>query len=202
MKINLYQKKGIFLVSFYRTNRKSGMENYSEHIQTNRYLYHLTYKKHRDSIDQYGLKANTTMDKPYAVKYENAVFAHNSDLITLDWYPLTMDYNQWDYWGKFDRIISFPEEDGAIADAFSKTYDIWRIDTKRFTAKWFIDEIGERDFKGSFFKKKGLYVVTFESIPREAIEFCKLEFRFIKRTVDKVTIHYTTNIPVPIKLSA
>lgn len=173
------------------------MKDYSTPILPQRYLYHITGKKNRFSIEENGLSVNTANGK--SLKYKNAVFAHNSSHLTLDWFPLCMDFYEWSYWDNFDFKTSFPKDEEAIKNAFDSYYDIWRIDTTLFKGNWFVDGVGEREFKGSFFRPTGLFVVTFESIPAHCIKRCSVELKEIEKQVDCVFLRCTSPIPIPIR---
>ena len=138
---------------------------YSREIQTTRYLYHLTYKRNRISIKKNGLKAGTNK----GIGFKNAVFAHNSKLITLNWYPIVLDHYEWE---EFEGV--FYTMDDYLIYCIQQTYDIWEIDTYLLNRKWFIDGVGENDFKSRIDKIDDLYVMTYGDIPLSAIKLCEM----------------------------
>lgn len=184
--------------------KKERKPRYTQPVSTARYVYHITSKAYRDSINKEGLKAQSSKGK--FLHFKNALFAHNSDVFTTDWYPITMDYIEWRYWQIEWKAIPYCNDNKAIKYAFDNYYDIWRIDTQQLSKQWFIDDVAQEDFKGDFYNSDDLFVVTFNSVPREFIDLCTIELQYIEKEVDNVRIHYTAPIPTPIsvptKLSA
>lgn len=138
---------------------------YSREIQTTRYLYHLTYKRNRISIKENGLKAATSK----GVGFKNAVFAHNSKLITLNWYPIVLDQYEWE---EFEGVFYTMED--YVMYCIQQIYDVWEIDTYLLNRKWFIDGVGERDFKTRADKIDDLYVMSYGDIPNSSLRFCDI----------------------------
>lgn len=169
------------------------MDNYKTKINTDRYVYHVASKRSRISIAENGLIPSS--HKGERLNYKNAIFAHNSDIITLDWYPFNMDFYGWDYWDNFDYISTFPSDSKALQEVIKSKYDIWRIDTLKFNGLWYLDDIGERDFDGTIFKSKELYIVTFEKIKPTQISLCKIELKEISRTLKNINLRVTIAIP-------
>jgi len=150
-------------------------QNYKLPLITERFVYHLSRQCYRDSIEQKGLKANS---KPHTIGFENAVFAHNHNFLDLEWYPLTLDKYDWDFYNPKNEGDRFLDDTDAILRMFEYTYDIWRIDTQKLNRQWYCDEVGEREFDKSLFRPKHLYVVTFGDIPRACIERASIEVAF------------------------
>ncbi|TXB66152.1 hypothetical protein FRY74_06155 [Vicingus serpentipes] len=144
------------------------MSNYRYHIIPNRFVYHITSKENRENILNKGILSNSNKN----IGYNNAVFAHNCELINTNWYPFILDQYEWD----FDEEIGWYRDSpkNILKRAIKKYYDIWRIDTKYLNRTWFIDDVGEKEFGGSFIKNRKLYIVTFGDIPKEAIRLCEI----------------------------
>lgn len=145
--------------------------NYLQPIAPNRFVFHISPKKNRDAINQLGIKAFSSK----VIGYENQVFAHNSQYIDLNWYPIVMNYYSWEYWYDFDNTISFPDDRKALLQMVPDIYDIWAIDTALLNRKWCIDEIGQKEFGGSFFNSKQLYITTTGDVPRDCIQLCDIK---------------------------
>ena len=146
---------------------------YSREIQTNRYLYHLTYKKNRISINENGLKAATNK----GVGFKNAVFAHNSKLITLNWYPIVLDQYEWE---EFEGVFYTMED--YVMYCIQQAYDVWQIDTCQLNRNWFIDGVAEEEFKTRIDKVDNLYVMSYGDVPKSAIRLCDItEFELLFR---------------------
>jgi hypothetical protein len=158
------------------------MKLYTTPIEPQPTVYHVSGKRIRNKIKKEGLMTNTS----HRIGYENALFAHNSPYITLDWYPFIMDL--FDYFRlKKDSKTFFEMSDNEIIQTvLSQYYDIWEINTASLEQKWFVDTVGEQDFKRPFYCKEALYVVTFEPIPPKHLTLCtafeertqKFEFDF------------------------
>lgn len=152
-------------------NRSEYMKNYTTYCPTRRFLYHVSYKSRRGSIEKNGIKGSSSG----IIGYHNAVFAHNSNVVTLTWYPFTLDIYEWDdlYYEQDENgdyhYVDMPGTELLMA-ALEKYYDIWRIDAKKLARPWCYDDVGERDFERSLFKKEGLYVMCKGSIPVDCVE--------------------------------
>jgi len=144
------------------------MSNYSTEILPDRFVYHVTLQDLRSTILKEGIKAHSSQ----TINYHNAVFAHNSPIVTMQWYPFVLDHYDW-------RLIydeepfPIPTDTAILKEVIEQYYDIWAIDTELLKRKWYIDEIGEQEFEGSWCKKEGLYVMSYGDIPPEAIFNCR-----------------------------
>ena len=148
-------------------------KNYTTLVNVNRYVFHISYQCNRESILEKGLKANS---KPNTIGYLNAVFAHNCNFLDLNWYPLVLDFYDWNFWCEETELDLNDNE--MILRRFENCYDVWRIDTTKLGKQWFIDDIGEKEFEKGIFRPENLYVVAFGDIPRDCIELAKLEVEF------------------------
>ena len=145
------------------------MKNYKQQIIPKETVYHISYRKNRESILKNGLKANSN-DR---LGFSNAVFAHNCSFPTKNWYPCVLDYYNWG-WDKEFQGINWDPNSAVFEQAFDRMYDIWAIDTITLKRKWFVDELGEKEFGKSVYSAKELYIVSFSDIRKEHIELCKL----------------------------
>ncbi len=82
-------------------------------IKPQRFVYHVSKRENRKSIDQQGLRTNTDNG---ILNFQNAVFANNSNC--GDWFPFVID---------------------VFEECNFNDYDIWRIDTNKINNEWFID---------------------------------------------------------------
>ena len=154
------------------------MKHYTQRITPEQHIYHISYRKNRESILRDGLKANSNEN----IGYSNAVFAHNCTFPTIDWYPCVIDHYMWN-WKDGEGFINMDPTSKELIVAFKEMYDIWRIDSVKLKKQWFIDTVGELEFKGSLYKQKKLYILCFGDIPVECIQLCpelKTEYRLIQ----------------------
>jgi len=152
------------------------MENYTQKITPRRFVYHMTSRFNRSLILKKGLLASSSE----GIGYKNAVFAHNTKMLSDLWYPYVMDH--WAWFGDNTRII---HSEDPLLDQFLHfhCYDIWRIDTRKFKRDWFIDNVAGDDFLRN--PKSSYYIVTFGNITVDEIKLVNLE--------KPVNIHYTQN---------
>jgi hypothetical protein len=133
-------------------------------VKVGRYVYHLTQKHKRKSILKYGLKGSTNQK----LDYQQAVFAHDSNLLTSDWFYVMDMVNI-----ERSEILFFQRCKGiydnhaldlyVLAQYVSLKMDIWRIDTYMLDRKWFLDEnLGFSQ----------IHVVSFGDIPAQSIQLC------------------------------
>ena len=135
-----------------------------EKANTGRYLYHLSYKRHRKSIAEFGLN----------VPKRGAVFAHNTNRLTYDWYYICLDIHEWWFWDYYNknRPYYFLGDREELKYFVNKFYDIWKIDNHIAKKQWNIDQAGLKDSNP---KQRDYYVRCDGSIPPDAIELCTLD---------------------------
>ena len=109
-----------------------------QEITPRRYVFHVTYRLNRDSIVSTGLKANTALGN-------KAVFAHNSSVPQLFWYPILLDELEGmisnNYNVKFESNYDYFK-----MKCIQYGYDFWQIDTYKLSGKWYRDNLGMSDF--------------------------------------------------------
>ena len=111
-------------------------------IRVNRYVFHVTYPSHRYSILNHGIRQSK---KDY-FNIPEAVYAHNSQLPTIFWYPMILDYTE-------------PEG-----------YDFWRIDTKLLGEQWYVDQIMLNTCKSAGYGTYDrLFIYTKAHVPAECL---------------------------------
>lgn len=144
------------------------MEN-TKPIKTDRYLYHLSGKYHRESILEHGLDRNKYRD---VFNREPSVFAHNSPNPSWDWFWLCMDW--WDFCFYHDYMAQYESIHRRMEIYYylNDKYDIWRIDNNIAKKDWYIDETG---WKTTECDQKDLYVYCDGIINKEAITLCVLD---------------------------
>jgi hypothetical protein len=124
-------------------------------IQPERFVWHVTSKRNRQSILATGLDAQKSK--------HNAVCANNQSRNILFFYPFCIN----EYNGEFTPLML-------------TQYDYWRIDTTKVSADWYIDpnmKGGPSEFMGS----DRNFVVTETSIPVEALTLYKIDMRYINK---------------------
>ena len=131
---------------------------YSVKISPKKFIVHVSCSSNRKTINSQGITAKIALHK----FMQKGVFAHNSMHPDLHWYPLNS------------------YEDIGGGSVFSKLdmYDFWVIDTSIASNNWFLDTIGENDFlkiRRDFHLTKGLYIMTKEDVPRNAIKLYKFQ---------------------------
>ena len=111
-------------------------------IRVNRYVFHVTYPSHRYSILNHGIRQSK---KDY-FNIPEAVYAHNSQLPTIFWYPMILDYTE-------------PEG-----------YDFWRIDTKLLGEQWYVDQVMLSTCKSAGYGTYDrLFIYTKAHVPAECL---------------------------------
>ena len=111
-------------------------------IRVNRYVFHVTYPSHRYSILNHGIRQSK---KDY-FNIPEAVYAHNSELPTIFWYPMILDYTE-------------PEG-----------YDFWRIDTKLLGEQWYVDQVMLNSCKSAGYGTYDrLFIYTKAHVPAECL---------------------------------
>jgi hypothetical protein len=158
--------------------------NYTQKIKTRRFVYHLTYKVHRESILKKGLLANC-----YENQYKNAIFAHNTSKPSHLWYPYVLDV----YDIPYHLLNIVVNNDYCIeTDFLLLNYDIWRIDTKALKRQWYFDNIAISQFLEG--ENYPYYVMTFGNIPPTALKLVNLskpfEIEFKKKEVAHIYTHF------------
>tara|TARA_B110000285_G_scaffold229225_1_gene293600 strand:+ start:332 stop:829 length:498 start_codon:yes stop_codon:yes gene_type:complete len=133
---------------------------YTEQIIPQRFIIHVSYSSNRDEILSNGLLSKKAL---HSIKESKGVFAHNDMCPNEDWYPYTLD--------KWELKVG-------IHFSLFDMYDYWVIDTSMLPNNWFVDTIGEIDFlrnRRDFHLTKGLYIMTKEDVPRNAIKLYKFQ---------------------------
>lgn len=111
-------------------------------IRVNRYVFHVTYPSHRYSILNHGIRQSK---KNYS-NIPEGVYAHNSEIPTILWYPMIWDYTE-------------PEG-----------YDFWRIDTKLLGEQWYVDQVLLNDCKSVGYRTDDrLFIYTKAHVPAECL---------------------------------
>lgn len=141
------------------------MKKDSISVKTRRFIYHVSYKSKRASIDKQGILCFSND----VLNYKNAVFANNAPP-SFDWFPICLD--SWDWMGTY---LDYDEE-------VSK-YDVWRIDTHKCSNKWYLDDRVDGG-------QTSTYVVSFEKIDRVAIELYKIGMPKTVFTINDGVAHY------------
>ncbi len=136
---------------------------------TGQYVYHLSYKKNRQSIEAKGIIGYRNV-KPQSNR--GLVFAHNTNQVTLDWYWLCLDIYELQFCEDDEEHYPFREQ---LRYFVNKHYDIWRIDNEIANKNWYIDFIGLNDCMGIL--KTDYYVKCFGNIAKEAITLCTIDNR-------------------------
>jgi hypothetical protein len=171
-------------VVFESSPRLSFMQN--EIVKTGRYVYHMTHKMNRKSIKKKGIIASSCDD----IGYSNTVFAHNSTIPSLYWYPFVN--SRFEYVGipenpecyfDFESVGSYRD-----FEFMSVLYDVWEIDTLTLDNEWFLDNPALRDFGGDVFGGRELYVFTFGNIPADCIRLVKLNAKWKRMDLNGVSI--------------
>ena len=129
-------------------------------VTPKKYIWHLSYKKNRQSILNNGIKV---------MKRNYAVFANNMSLtqenITRFW-PIPID--------RFDFENGMPE----VNELFTY-YDFWKIDTTKLDHIWRVDPKLRQDLKGYRLRSVYDYVCSKKDIPANVIELGQLnEIRY------------------------
>ena len=111
-------------------------------VNTQRYLYHLTYSVNRESILEKGLIGGGDnyegLNKP--------VFAHNNSIPSMLWYPYNIDSWDWVFNNQYSLIVE-SVYDYLKFQSISVGYDVWEIDTyKMNNVKWYMDYSAANDF--------------------------------------------------------
>lgn len=158
----------------------------NERVKTGRYVYHMTSRMNRMSIKEKGIIASSSE----YLGYSNAVYAHNSDIPSLYWYPFVNSRFEYvdipenpEYYFDFDSV-------GSSRDFVHLTdcHDVWEIDTLKLGKKWFLDDAALGDFGGDIYGGRDLYVFTFGSIPVDCIRLVKLSARWKRIDLEGVSI--------------
>lgn len=178
--MNNHFKCVVFQISY----RLSVMQK--EKVYTVRYVYHMTDRKNRLSIKKKGIIASACE----GLGYSNAVFAHNSAVPTLYWYPFVNSRFEYvdiaehpEYYFDFDSVGS-SRDFAHMTDCF----DIWEIDTLKLGNEWYLDHAALSDFGGDIFGGKELYVFTYGNITVDCIRLVELSTRWKRTDLDGVSI--------------
>jgi hypothetical protein len=135
--------------------------------ETSKYLYHLSYKSHRQSI----LK-DTLRGKRKALPFSNRpmVFAHNTEEVSSNWYWMCLDIYEKQFCEDDEEHYIYRDK---LRYFVNKHYDIWRIDNDIAKKTWYIDQIGFEDCFADI--KQDYYVKCFGEIKKEALTLCALD---------------------------
>ena len=111
-------------------------------IRVNRYVFHVSYPSTRISILNNGIRVS---NYDY-LNIPKGVYAHNSEMPTILWYPMIWDYTE-------------PEG-----------YDFWRIDTKLLGEQWYVDQVLLNDCKSAGYRTDDrLFIYTKAHVPAECL---------------------------------
>ena len=140
----------------------NGISHKWDKVETGQYLYHLTYKENRESIAKNGLN-----------KY-NSIFAHNTNVFTMDWYWVCLDKYEWCRFYYREYVGHLLSARAELLFFVNQRYDIWRIDNHIAKKEWCVDYIG---WGGERFENSllDLYVKCKGVIPANAITLCTLD---------------------------
>jgi hypothetical protein len=170
---------------FESSPRLSFMQN--EIVKTGRYVYHMTHKMNRKSIKKKGIIASACE----GLGYSNAVFAHNSAVPTLYWYPFVNSRFEYvdiaehpEYYFDFDSVGSYRD-----FKYLNDLYDIWEIDTVKLGKEWYLDKAALRDFGGDIFGGNELYVFTLGNISADCIRLVELKPEWKKINLEGVSVY-------------
>lgn len=144
-------------------------------VKPGKYLYHLTYNSYRESILLYGLDFNYNYKSNNSYYNESPLrtFAHNTEILTFDWYWLCLDQYDLGFNSGFDDLLLYSFNDRNFLRQYVNTfYDIWRIDTAKAERQWHVDYKGWGDNKDL---PLDYYLFCYGNIPPEAIELCCLD---------------------------
>lgn len=150
-------------------------------ITPQKYVWHVSPKRNRQSILNFGLNAELSEHK--------CVFANNQSRNIDFFYPFCVDI----------YYECFRDEDYL-------EYDYWRIDISKVNGIWYIDpnmKNGPKEFMGS----SRNFIVTESSVPAEALTLFKIDARFLRtykmfavKTVCEegvLTSHYSSKDEIP-----
>lgn len=129
-------------------------------ITPNRFIYHVTSRETRDSINKLGL---LPFSKFLGWKKE-AVYANNGCKPDWNWFPFNLDY----WWEMPVKDYGEDEFEFEFYDWISK-YDIWQIDTHAIENEWYTD-IFEKEYI-----EPCLHILTFDKVDRKALKLFKTE---------------------------
>lgn len=134
---------------------------YTKRVKTSRYVYHCSNFKNRESILQNGL-----------IPKEHKESKEWASMVWLDYPP------------------SVFATDGGLMNTWHTNVDIWRIDTKGLTNKWWYDL--------NLFAEGKNYIMTFESIPPENIQLAKdsTNDKFLFLKTDEMVTEVVHNQPL------
>jgi hypothetical protein len=127
-----------------------------EEVLPNKYIWHLSSPKNRESILKNGILCNIE---------HYAVFANNLSLskknIQLCW-PVPIDRYE------------YPHGLSKLKDLFN-CFDFWKIDTTKIDFIWKVDPILRNDFSAYKLRTPLVYICTKNNIPPYAIELGKIK---------------------------
>jgi hypothetical protein len=156
-------------------------------IETSRFVFHMTLKKNRKSIAEHGLIASACNE----MEYSNAVFAHNSEIPSIYWYPFVSSRYEYvamhenpEYYFDFDSVGSYRD-----FKYLSDLYDIWEIDTVKLGKEWYLAKAALRDFGGDIFGGNELYVFTLGNISADCIRLVELKPEWKKINLEGVSVY-------------
>ena len=131
-----------------------------------RYVWHastLYYGEQR--LDRFSIATRGLMHD-YS-RYAKAVFAHNRIADIRDFYPLIVDFMDYEY-GESNGSYIQPE--------FLEGFDFWRIDTRVFKGKWYIDPNMKEELVWFDRTRPINYICTPENIPPAALKLYEFDF--------------------------
>lgn len=136
-----------------------------EPIVPNRFVWHVTYPC-CDGIDN--LKRFAIASEGLKVRYSRcggAICAHNRLSSISDFYPFIIDYDSFT-----DTFGGFPAPSSSVLYS-----DFWRIDTRSYRGKWYIDPNMKDDCSIYSNTHPINYICTPEDVPAHALKLFKLK---------------------------
>ena len=131
-----------------------------------RYVWHVTNRFYGESqLDRFSI-ATRGLRYEYS-RYAKAVFAHNRIADIRDFYPFTVDFMDYD-WGECNGYYAQPE--------FLENFDFWRIDTRIFKGKWYIDPNMKEELVWYVRTRPINYICSPENIPPFALKLYEFDF--------------------------
>lgn len=154
-------------------------------VRTKRKLIHVSSRRNRKSILENGIRAGSNN----YLGYSNMVFAHNSYVITPNWYPLI--FNAVEFEIAYDHCFKKGKD---VFFYFIENYlDFWEIDSVSLNRSWYLDELGDKEFRHYGENGENLFVRTFGSICSSHIQLIptnELRIKYYKEIELFSTIDY------------
>lgn len=151
-----------------------------EPTKVSRYIWHVTCESNRANILSNGLlpSDNNDADRPQPDKSQpnrGLLFANNlHDDLERMW-PIRFQYDIG--YGVPDDICDFAVR-YIVDNTMGLGWDFWRIDTRKTNARWFLDPILAREYRGWGLKSKYHYVCTPDRVEMDALDLFVFEPEF------------------------